>query len=127
MEQNLEHRGTNGRAARVSIHPELATAASLLAHDVPNLVREGLNLAKLEAKATAKNVGVRAGILAASGYLAVVGFFFVFTGLAFLISEALERAWAGPLVVGGFLVVMATVAIPIALKTQSVKPRPLHD
>jgi hypothetical protein len=123
MEQRIE-RPTNGR---VTISPELSTAASLLARDVPQFVREGVNLAKLEVKQTAKDVGVRAGILAASGYLAMVGLFFVFTGLAFLISQALERPWAGPLIVGGALVVMAGVAIPIALKTRRVKHAPLHD
>jgi hypothetical protein len=109
---------------RVSISPEISTAAGLLAHDVPNLVREGVNLAKLEVKKTVKDVGVRVGILAASGYLALVGLFFVFTGLAFLISEATERAWAGPLVVGIALVVMAGVAIPVALKAGGGKKKP---
>jgi hypothetical protein len=126
MEQRIERPATNGRG-RVTIHPELSTAASLLAQDVPTFVRESVNLAKLEAKQTAKDVGVRAGILAASGYLATVGLFFVFTGLAFLISEALQRAWAGPLIVGGALVLMAGIAVPIALKTRRVKSAPLHD
>src|SRR3954464_13730217 len=118
MEQQNLQRRPNGR---VTINPELSTAASLLAQDVPRFVREGVNLAKLEAKQTAKDVGVRAGILAVSGYLAMVGFFFLCTGLAFLISEATQRAWAGPLIVGGGLVLIAGVAVPVALKAGSKK------
>ncbi|MEZ0227765.1 MAG: phage holin family protein [Planctomycetota bacterium] len=120
MEQEIQRR-TNGR---VTLSPEISTAAGLLAHDVPNLVREGVTLAKLEAKKTARDVGVRAGILAASGYLALVGLFFVFTGLAFLISEMSGRAWLGPLVVGGGLVAIAGVAIPVTLKAGSTKTKP---
>ncbi len=120
MEQRLQRR-TNGQ---VSISPEISTAAGLLAHDVPNLVREGVNLAKLEAQRTAKSFGVRAGIIAAGGYLALVGLFFVFTGLAFLISEVTERAWLGPLVVGGSLVVIAGVAIPVTLEIGSGQKNP---
>src|SRR5688572_5431869 len=121
MEQHIQHK------PRVSMHPELSTAASLLAHDVPNFVREGVHLAKLEAQQTVKDVGVRAGILAVAGYLAAIGLFLACVGLSVLVSEALERAWAGPLVVGGGLCVLGAITVPIALKTRRVKPVGLHD
>lgn len=104
------------KSVQVQVHPEISTAASLLAHDVPNFAREAIHLAKLEAMETAKSVGLRAAIVSVSGYASMVGFFLLCVGLAFLISELLERAWAGPLIVGGGLMVLAGIAAPIALK-----------
>jgi membrane-bound ClpP family serine protease len=89
---------------------------SLLAHDVPPLVKAEIDLAKLEAKEAAKAVGTRAGLVSASVYASMVGVFFLCCGLAFLISEVLERAWAGPLIVGGGLVILALVFLPFALR-----------
>ncbi len=91
--------------------PELSKAVSLLAHDVPTLVREGVNVARLEARAA----GTRAGVLTASAYLAMVGVLLACTGVAFLISETLERAWAGPLIVGAALVAVAAATTALAL------------
>ena len=91
--------------------PELSKAVSLLASDVPTLVREGVNVAKLEARA----VGTRAGVLSASVYVAMVGFLLASAGVAFLISETLERAWAGPLIVGAVLIAVAVGASALAL------------
>lgn len=115
MEQrNLDLERRNGN--RLAINPELATAASLLAQDVPNFLREGVTLAKLEAKKTVQDAGMRVGVLSVAAYLGMVGFFFLCVGLSFLISEAAERAWLGPLVVGGGLMLIGAIAAPIALK-----------
>jgi hypothetical protein len=91
--------------------PELSKAVSLLASDVPTLVREGVNVAKLEARA----LGTRAGVLTASACVAIIGFLLASTGVAFLISQTLERAWAGPLIVGVALVAFAAATTAIAL------------
>jgi len=116
-----QERRRNGR-----LDPELVTAVGLLAHDVPSLVKESVNVARLEAKKTARDAGILGAILTACGYFAAVGFFFVCVGVALIISEALEQPFAGPLIVGGGLVLIAAITAPIAIKTRRVKNAPLQ-
>jgi hypothetical protein len=112
---------TNGERTRVQVDPEVMSAATLLARDVPVFLREGVNLARLEARATVKDLGLRASLVSASLYAAAVGFFFLCVGLSFLVSEALETSWAGPIVVGGGVFAVGLAVVPVALKAGGKK------
>jgi hypothetical protein len=102
-----------------ALAPDIAHAASVLARDVPHLVRESLELAKLEAKVAAQRVAVRAGLLALFGVFAFMGLFFACVAASIGISQLAETAWAGPLVVGGFLLIVALIGVPFVLKSGS--------
>lgn len=95
----------------------LTEAATVLAQDVPHLVRESVALAKAEAKVAAKSVGLRAGLVAAFALCAGLGVFFAALAASIGISQLTETPWAGPLVTGSFLIVVALIGVPLSLKT----------
>jgi hypothetical protein len=95
--------------------PELRAAVRLLATDVPTLVREGVRLAKLQTR----YLGARAGVVTASAIASLIGFLLVCLGISFLLSEVLERAWAGPLIVGATLVVVSALTIVGVLRQRA--------
>jgi membrane-bound ClpP family serine protease len=103
------------------VETEIASAATVLAHDVPTLVREGVNLARLEAKETVKEVGLRAGLIGGGLFAASLGFAFLCMGIAFLVSEALQRAWAGPTIVGTAVMAVGFAALSVAAKAGGKK------
>lgn len=78
---------------------ELVAAARILAQDLPHLVREELALLRFEARSAA----IRAAIASVLGVAAALGVLFLAAGAALAVSQALEAAWAGPLIVGGAL------------------------
>lgn len=98
---------------------ELVAAARVLVEDLPHLVREELALAKVEARVAARSAAARGAIAGALGMVLLLGTFFLAQGAAVAVTQALERAWAGPVVVGGALVLFAAVALPIALAHRS--------
>jgi hypothetical protein len=83
------------------------TAKDLFA-DVPRLVREEIALAGAQARLTIRAKSSRAALIAATGFLAALGTIFLAMGASTWVSERVDEDWAGPLVTGGGLVVIAS-------------------
>ena len=80
-----------------------------------SLVQLNLELAKLEGKQKAMEVGVGAGFAAVAGVLAVYGIGFAFSALAAGLSEAISL-WLSLLIVAGILFVAAAIAGFLAVR-----------
>jgi hypothetical protein len=114
VESRLERHESRAEAA-VAPGTELAQAARLLAQSLPQLVREEVALLKLQTRGAAIK-GAAAGVIAVTAFLAAL---FLGVGASIAISQVLERTWAGPVVVGGGLAVLAAVSLPIVLRSRS--------
>ena len=104
------------RARRDRRDTSVAAAVRDLADDVPRLLREELELAKAEAKAAAVSAAIRAAVLTVAGFLLALGTVLLAIAASAAISERLNEPWAGPLIVGGGLGVVASIAAAVALK-----------
>ena len=102
---------------------EVAQAASILAQDIPNFLRETIELAKAEARAAGRTAALRGGALYVFNVLFLVGLLFAASAASMGISLALEKAWAGPLIVGGGLIVLAAIGVPLAMRRGPVAAR----
>lgn len=93
-------------------------------HDLQAIVRGEIDLAKAEMTAGAKVMGKGAGLLAGAGFLALVGFFFLFHTLARLLAVWLP-VWAGYAIVTLLLFVVAAVLGLLGRSAlQRAKPAP---
>ena len=81
-----------------------------------SLVQLNLELAKLEGKQKAVEVGVGAGLGAVAGVLVVYGIGFAFSALAAGLSEAVSL-WLSLLIVAGILFVAAAIAAFLAVRS----------
>ena len=78
-----------------------------------SLVRLNLELAKLEGKQKATEVGIRAGLGAVAAVLVVYGIGFAFAALAAGLNETISL-WLSLLIVAGILFVLAAIAALLA-------------
>jgi protein-S-isoprenylcysteine O-methyltransferase Ste14 len=90
-----------------------------------SLARLNLELAKLEGKQKATEVGIGAGLGAVAGVLVVYGIGFAFAALAAGLSETISL-WLSLLIVAGILFVLAAVAGFLAVRfiRQASPPTP---
>ncbi|HEY8372636.1 MAG TPA: phage holin family protein [Pseudonocardiaceae bacterium] len=79
-----------------------------LSEQVSRLVREEIQLAKVELRDKGKRAGVGAGLFGGAGLLALYGLAGVLTALVLLLALVLP-AWAAALIVGGALLVLAGI------------------
>jgi hypothetical protein len=98
---------------------EVGHAASLLAQDVPNFLRETIELAKAEARVAGRTAAARGGALYVLNVLFLVGLLFAASAASMGVSLALDKPWAGPLIVGSGLILLAAVALPLVLRRGS--------
>jgi Na+-transporting methylmalonyl-CoA/oxaloacetate decarboxylase gamma subunit len=93
-------------------------------HDLQEIVRGEIDLAKAEIAAGAKVMGRGAGLLAGAGFLGLVGLFFLFHTFARVIAVWLP-VWAGYAIVTAFLFIVAAVLGLLGRKAlQEAKPAP---
>lgn len=98
--------GDNHVPADGSLGQLVATAT----RDLSLLMKQEVELAKLEIKRDVVNAGKGAAGLGAGGVLALFGVLLLSAGAAFGIGQALE-VWAGFLIVGGVYVLLALIAL----------------
>jgi hypothetical protein len=79
-----------------SYDPSIAELVKTAVRDAQDLVRSEIALAKAEARAEVRRIGLGAAFLAAAALAAVIGVVFLLTAAAWAISELLAwPAWAG--------------------------------
>jgi uncharacterized membrane protein YqjE len=91
------------------------------------LVREEIELARVELTQKATSLAKGAAVGAAAGIFAAVGLLFLLHGLAWLIAEILGTdAWVGFFIVAGLLLVLAAVAGLLAARflKKGTPPKP---
>ncbi len=90
--------------------PSIADVLRDTITDAQELVRGEIALAKAEMRAEVKRLGAGATALAAAAVLALIGVVFLLTALAWAMPALLGwPAWAGFALVGGLVLVVATV------------------
>jgi hypothetical protein len=102
----------------------VAAAVRDLAQDVPRLLREEVELAKAEAKAAAVSAAIRAAVLTVAGFLLALATTLLAIAAAAAISDRMGEPWAGPLIVGGGLAVIAAIAALVVLKARGRREPP---
>ena len=96
----------------------LAAAIQQVSTNTQALVRDEIELAKLEVTTKVKNAGRGAAIAAAAGIFALAALLLVLQGIAWLLSDTLfgDHAWAGFFVEALLLLIFAAVAGLVAAK-----------
>jgi hypothetical protein len=84
-----------------------------LADDVPRLVREEVGLAKAEVRMAATSKAMKAATSAAFLFLMAVGVVLLAVAASTAITLATATPWAGPLLTGAGLVVIAAIGLAI--------------
>jgi hypothetical protein len=108
-------------------NPEAMSSKELLqelASDAELLIKRQVELAKLEATQQIKKELRMAELMSAGGLLAYAGVIVLLVAAAVAIGEALNALWAGPLIVGGALLVFATIAALIGWSKRVREPLP---
>jgi uncharacterized membrane protein YqjE len=106
-------RGTEEVSVLHPSNPEVMSSKELLqelASDAQLLVKRQVELAKLEAKVQIRKELRTAELLSVGGALAYAGLILLMVTIAVAIGQAMNALWAGPLIVGAALLVLAVIA-----------------
>lgn len=105
-----KHAGATAAApATPSDERSIGQLVADISHQLTDLVRDEVALAKAEVKAVAGKGGVGAGLIGAAGFLAAVAFILLCVAAAYGLVAAGLPTWAGFLVVAAVLLVLAAV------------------
>ena len=121
------------RAPRTSTAPaappdeerSLGQLVAAATQDLSLLMRQEVELAKLEIKRDVVNAGKGAGAFGAAGFAGVLALVFLSAGAAYGIGEALE-VWAGFVIVGAVYLVAAAVVALVGKKSLAKVGPPEH-
>src|SRR4051812_16500469 len=80
-----------------------------ISDDVKVLVRDEIELVKSELIPSAKQAGLGGGLLGAAGYFLITAMLLLFFAASYAIAAAGLPVWAGFLIVGGALIVLAAL------------------
>lgn len=94
-----------------------------ISDDVKLLIRDEVELAKAELIPSAKQAGLGAGLFGAAGYFVITALLLLFFAASYGLVAAGLPTWAGFLIVGGVLLVLAAVLALIG-KTRVDKVKP---
>jgi uncharacterized membrane protein YqjE len=111
-----------------SSNPEGMSSKELiqeLASDAQLLVKRQVELAKLEARQQIRKELRTAELLSVGGALAYAGLILLLVSIAVAIGQAMNALWAGPLIVGAALLVLAVIAALIGWTKRVREPLPL--
>ncbi len=101
-----------------------------LADDTRTLVRQELDLARMEVVRTARHLTVDGIWIAAGAGIAALGGVVVVLGLALLVGYFLDSYWLGTLIVGGFLLLVGAVGALVGvqrLRSRELAPKRTVD
>jgi hypothetical protein len=108
-------------------NPEVMSSKELiqeLASDAQLLVKRQVELAKLEAKVQIRKELRTVELLSVGGALAYAGLILLLVAVGVAIGQALGALWAGPLIVGALLLVLAMIASLIGWTRRVREPLP---
>ncbi len=102
----------NGRSGSSSDDATIGELVAIASRDVSLLLRQEVELAKIEVKAAATSAGIGAGLLGGAAFLG----FFAFMAVTFAAAEGLHAAGIGLaysflIVTGAYLIVAALLAL----------------
>ena len=103
--------------------PKVGDIIKDISDDVKLLIRDEVELAKSELIPSAKQAGLGAGLFGAAGYFAISAMLLLFFAASYALVAAGLPTWAGFLIVGGALLVLAALLALIG-KTRVDKVKP---
>jgi hypothetical protein len=103
--------------------PKVGDIVKDISDDVKLLVRDEIELAKSELIPSAKQAGLGAGLFGGAGYFAITAMLLLFFAAAYALVAAGLPTWAGFLIVGGALLIVAAILALIG-KTRIDKVTP---
>ncbi len=95
-----------------------------VAKDLSTLMRQELELAKVEVKAEAKKAGAGAGLFGAAGFAGYMVALFLSLALMWALASAIPTGWAGLIVAVLWGVIGAVAFVMGKKKIESVNPKP---
>ncbi|CAA9273233.1 MAG: protein of unknown function DUF1469 [uncultured Blastococcus sp.] len=95
-----------------------------VAKDLSTLMRQELELAKVEIKAEAKKAGTGAGLFGAAGFAGYMVALFLSLALMWALASAIPTGWAGLIVAVLWGIVGAVAFVLGRKKFQQVNPKP---
>jgi Putative Actinobacterial Holin-X, holin superfamily III len=102
---------TAGPGAQGQDSTSVGGLLSEVASDLTTLMRQEIELAKAEAKQSARRAGSGAGLFGAAGTAAVLALVFLSVAAWWAIGEATGRGWSGLIVAAYWAVVAAALAL----------------
>jgi uncharacterized membrane protein YqjE len=105
---NQDRNSTQAAGSGASDGPGVGSLVSGVIEDLQSLVRSEVQLAKVELKEDAREIGAGAGMLAAGALVGLVGFIFLMLGVTYLLNKSLEM-WLAAGIVGVVLLIIAAI------------------
>jgi hypothetical protein len=123
------HSGNRGTPTTDSGHPDVegTSVGALIGEvtkDLSTLMRQELELAKVEMKAEAKKAGQGAGMFGAAGFAGYMVALFLSLALMWALASAMPTGWAGLIVAVLWGVIGAVAFVMGRKKFQQVNPKP---
>jgi len=124
-----DHSGAMGTPTTDAGHPDVegVSVGALIgevAKDMSTLMRQELELAKVEIKAEAKKAGTGAGLFGAAGFAGYMVALFLSLALMWALASAIPTGWAGLIVAVLWGIVGAVAFLMGKKKFAQVNPKP---
>ncbi|CAA9267419.1 MAG: protein of unknown function DUF1469 [uncultured Blastococcus sp.] len=124
-----DHSGSMGTPTTSAGHPDVegVSVGQLIGEvskDLSTLMRQELELAKVELKAEAKKAGTGAGLFGAAGFAGYMVALFLSLALMWALASAIPTGWAGLIVAVLWGIVGAVAFLMGKKKFQQVNPKP---
>ena len=124
-----DHSGSMGTPTTGAGHPDVegVSVGQLIGEvskDLSTLMRQELELAKVELKAEAKKAGTGAGLFGAAGFAGYMVALFLSLALMWALASAIPTGWAGLIVAVLWGIVGAVAFLMGKKKFQQVNPKP---
>jgi len=127
--QDQQYSGTMGTPTTEAGHPDVegVSVGALIgevAKDMSTLMRQELELAKVELKVEAKKAGTGAGLFGAAGFAGYMAIFFLSIALWWALSHLVGHSWSALIVAVLWGIVAAVTGLMGKKKFQQVNPKP---
>ncbi|MCZ2857711.1 phage holin family protein [Blastococcus sp. VKM Ac-2987] len=127
--EGQQYSGNMGTPTTDAGHPDVegisvGTLIGEVTKDLSTLMRQELELAKVEMKAEAKKAGQGAGMFGAAGFAGYMVALFLSLALMWALASAIPTGWAGLIVAVLWGIVGAVAFVMGRKKFQQVNPKP---
>ncbi len=127
--QGQQYSGTMGTPTTDAGHPDVegVSVGALIgevAKDMSTLMRQELELAKVELKVEAKKAGTGAGLFGAAGFAAFMTILFLSIALWWALSHLVGHSWSALIVAVLWGIVAAVAGLMGKKKFEQVNPKP---
>ncbi|MGY1826207.1 MULTISPECIES: phage holin family protein [unclassified Blastococcus] len=127
--EGQQYSGDMGTPTTDAGHPDVegvsvGTLIGEVAKDMSTLMRQELELAKVELKVEAKKAGTGAGLFGAAGFAAYMMIFFLSIALWWALSHLVGHSWSALIVAVLWGIVAAVAGLMGKKKFEQVNPKP---